>query len=95
SEFYDNPNVSGGGLYDIHLHDVDYACYLFGDVKKVYSVGYKNLKGAWNNLTSTITFKNGVHTAIEACQEMTEGYPFSMHCRMLGTKGTIEFSLIS
>ena len=95
SKFYDTPEISGGGLYDIQLHDVDYCCYLFGKVAKVYALGYQNKKGAWNNLNTSLKFENGANISIAACQEMSENYPFTMHLRLLGDKGTIEFSHIA
>lgn len=95
SKFYDTPSMSGGGVYDMHLHDVDFACYLFGDVKKVYAIGYKNSTGAWHNLVSSITFKNGVQASIVAGEQMSDNYPFTMNFRYLGTKGTVEFDYVA
>ena len=92
SAFYDTPEASGGGLYDVQLHDIDFVYHLFGPVEQVYGVGYRNAKGAWNNVTSTLTFRNGTKAVISAAQEMSRNYPFSMHCRLLGTKGTVEFT---
>ena len=37
SEWYRRPENSGGGLFDLHLHDIDYLCYIFGKVKQVYA----------------------------------------------------------
>ena len=34
SEWYRRAENSGGGLFDLHLHDIDYLCYLFGKVKQ-------------------------------------------------------------
>ncbi|MBW5410400.1 Gfo/Idh/MocA family oxidoreductase, partial [Brachyspira hampsonii] len=34
SEWYGDPKKSGGGIYDLHVHDIDFLCYLFGDVKE-------------------------------------------------------------
>ncbi len=95
SKFYDTPSMSGGGVYDMHLHDVDFACHLFGDVKKVYAIGYKNDRGAWNNVVSNLTFKNGVSACITAGEEMSDNYPFCMNLRCLGTKGTVEFNYVA
>lgn len=91
SAFYDTPAMSGGGVHDLLLHDVDFSCFLFGEVKSVYAVGYKNRKGAWNNQTAVLQFKNGVRAVVTACQEMSEHYPFTMGARLLGEKGTVEF----
>ena len=91
SKFYDTPEHSGGGVYDMHLHDIDFACHLFGDVEKVYSIGYKNSKGAWNNVVTSLTFTNGVSVCVTDCEQMSDNYPFKMNLRCVGTKGTVEF----
>lgn len=91
SSFYDTPSMSGGGVYDLLLHDVDFAFYLFGEVKSVYAVGYQNGKGAWNNQTAVLNFESGTRAVVTACQEMSANYPFTMGARLLGEKGTIEF----
>ena len=91
SAFYDTPALSGGGVHDLLLHDVDFAVYLFGDVKSVYAVGYQNRKGAWNNQTAVLHFKNGTRAVVTACQEMSANYPFTMGARLLGEEGTLEF----
>jgi predicted dehydrogenase len=70
---------------------VDYSCFLFGEVKSVYAVGYKNHKGARNNQTAVLKFKNGTRAVVTACQEMSANYPFTMGARLLGENGTIEF----
>ena len=91
SSFYNTPSMSGGGVYDMHLHDVDFACHLFGDVQKVYAIGYKNDTGAWHNLVSSITFQNGVQASITAGEQMSDHYPFKMNLRCVGNHGTVEF----
>lgn len=91
STFYDTPAISGGGVHDLLLHDVDYSYFLFGEVKSVYAVGYKNHKDSWNNQTAVLQFKNGTRAVVTACQEMSSNYPFTMGARLLGENGTIEF----
>jgi predicted dehydrogenase len=90
-----DPKKSGGGLFDLHVHDVDYACYLFGDVEQVYAIGEKDKNGCWNHVLTTLTFKNGQRAAIEGAFEMTENYPFTMNMRIVGHKATYEYNFIA
>lgn len=39
AEFYRNPARSGGALADLHIHDADFACWLFGKPESVVSAG--------------------------------------------------------
>ncbi len=91
SEWYRKAENSGGGLLDLHLHDIDYACYLFGKPEKVYATGKKNEYGSWNHVSSMLTFSNGVSTTIEGILEMPEGYPFTMQLRIAGSKKAFEY----
>ena len=88
-----NPKMSGGGLYDLHTHDVDYMRYIFGPAESVYAVGYKNDFGCWNHVISSITFKNGVKAVCEGAYEMTENFPFNMYFRITGSDKTAEYQL--
>ena len=82
---------SGGGLFDLHIHDIDYMCFLFGDVERVYAVGEKDENNCWNHVFTTLEFKNGVSAAVEGAFEMTKDYPFTMSMRINGTEATFEY----
>ena len=88
-----NPEMSGGGLYDLHTHDIDYLRYLFGPVESVYAVGYKNDSGCWNHVVSNLTVKNGVKAVAEGAYEMTQNFPFKMYFRITGDDLTVEYNL--
>lgn len=91
ANWHHDPNLSGGGLYDLHIHDIDFARYLFGPVKSVYAIGYKNADGCYNHVISSLTFVNGVRAAIEGAYEMTEGFPFTTNFRMTGADETVDY----
>ncbi len=92
-EWFKDPAKSGGGLFDLHLHDIDILRHYFGPVEKVYAIGWKNPAGCWNHVNSSLTFKNGVKAVAEGAFQMSSGYPFTMTMRVVGTKGTLEFAL--
>lgn len=91
SEWYCHEENSGGGLLDIHLHDIDFLCYLLGKVKCVYSVGQKNKFDCWNHVNTILTFENGISATVEGIMEMTKGYPFTMQLRLVGSEKTYEY----
>ncbi len=82
---------SGGGLFDLHIHDVDYMCYLLGDVERVYAIGDKDKNNCWNHVVSTLEFKNGGRAAIEGAFEMNDDYPFTMSMRIVGDKAAFDY----
>ncbi len=40
--FYNDPNRSGGALFDLHVHDVDFVYHLFGQPQGLHSVGTRS-----------------------------------------------------
>jgi UDP-N-acetylglucosamine 3-dehydrogenase len=93
SDWFKDPAKSGGGLFDLHLHDIDILRHYFGPVKSAYAVGYKSPTGCYNHVSSSLVFKNGARAVAEGAFQMSEGYPFTMTMRIVGTKGTLEFVL--
>ncbi|WP_449539759.1 Gfo/Idh/MocA family protein [Ferdinandcohnia sp. Marseille-Q9671] len=93
SEWFLHPEKSGGSLFDLHLHDIDFVSYLQGEVESVYAVGNKNKYGAWDHVMTILTFKNKSKAFVEASQRMPIGYPFTMSLRAQAAEGTLEFKL--
>lgn len=85
--------VSGGGLFDLHLHEIDYLYSLFGGVDRVDAVGWKSPTGCWNHVISTLRFKNGVKAVSEGSLEMVGDFPFSAAFRITGDQGTVDYRL--
>lgn len=90
--FYD-PSKSGGGIFELHIHDIDFLCYLFGDVKEVYANGSQDENKSWDFVNSSIKFKNGVSAVSQGAFGITENYPFTANFKVIGDKGTAEFNL--
>lgn len=88
-----NPVLSGGGkFFDIAAHTIDIINYLFGDIKKIH--GFATNSGTdcplEDNVTfSFITFKNIIGSANFNCISNTK----KDRMIVIGTKGTLEFSI--
>jgi predicted dehydrogenase len=93
SEWYSRAENSGGGLFDLHLHDVDFFCRLFGRVDTVYATGVKNQKGCWNHVVSMLNFENGVHAVAEGVIEMPDGFPFTMELSLAGDRQALMYHM--
>ncbi|MUK87538.1 hypothetical protein GMD78_03870 [Ornithinibacillus sp. L9] len=93
SEWFQHPEKSGGALFDLHIHDIDFAYYLLGEVESVYAVGHQNQYGAWDQIITTLTFKNQAKAVLEASQRMPHGYPFTMSLRAQTSENVLDFQV--
>lgn len=93
SEWFYNPKKSGGGIFELHIHDIDFLCYLFGDVKEVYANGSKDENESWDFINSSIKFKNGISASAQGIFGITDNYPFTANIKVIGDKATAEYSL--
>lgn len=89
ANWYREPEISGGGLFDLHTHDIDNMIDLFGACTEVYSIGQK-YEGCWNYMSTSLTFKNGMKSIVESSLNMPGDYPFSTAFRLLGENACIE-----
>lgn len=94
-KWYDDPAASGGALFDLQIHDLDYACSVFGKPIRVYSIGCKSPSGCWDEIFNTIEFENGAKVCIESSSYMPEKYPFTMSFRVCGDDGCAEYKAAS
>lgn len=95
TQWHRDPGKSGGGLFDLHLHDIDFVQYLFGKVKSVYAVGKASETGCWNFVMTTLKFENGNYATVEGIFDMTENYPFTMTFRIIGETKTVDYSMVA
>lgn len=93
SEWFYNPKKSGGGIFEFHIHDIDFLCYLFGDIKEVYANGSKDENESWDFINSSIKFKNGISASAQGIFGITDNYPFTANMKVIGDKATAEYSL--
>ncbi len=94
-DWYKDPQKSGETLMNLTLHDIDFLHYMLGKPKSVYSAGKKDAMNNYNDVMNIFKWDNGVNVMVDGSLSMTAGYPFTMRMRVLGTKGTLEFTFIS
>ena len=90
STWHRDPAISGGALYDLHVHDLDFIYSLFGLPSEVFASGWKSPGGCWNHVVSNLKWKNGMTAVCEGCIEMTGNFPFSVEIRADGDMGTLH-----
>ena len=90
SSWFRDPQLSGGAVLDLHIHDLDFLFSLFGRPLRVYAVGQTSAYGAWDHVLTTLDFGQVKATA-EASFLMPAGYPFTATFRLLGEEGCAQF----
>ncbi len=85
-----DPEKSGGGLYDLHIHDVDYLYHVFGKVDSVYAVGKQEETGCFNNVSTVMKFACGVSAVVEGFMDTTGDFGFTTNVRLNGSEAAVE-----
>ena len=69
--------LGGGALFDLFVHDLDFALSLMGtDAQVLCANGSRGGGGSWRRVSAVLRFPNGAVAEIEACNQMPAGYPF-------------------
>lgn len=76
------PGMGGGALFDLYVHDLDFACHLFGHTPEILSAcGIRGAEGAWQNLCTLLRWPNGVCAKIESSNLQPAKFPYSVYFR--------------
>ena len=86
-----DPAKSGGGLFDLNTHDIDFIYSMFGLPESVSAVGWKNDTGCWNHVTTLLHWKDK-RAVCETSLEMIGNFPFSAGVRATGDGGTLDYN---
>ena len=86
-----DPAKSGGGAFDLLIHDVDMCLHLFGRPSSVCAVGHLDTAASLDILHSHLQYPFG--TVVVSGGWQHEGaYPFGMEYSVTADGGTVEFS---
>jgi predicted dehydrogenase len=80
-----DPARSGGAVFDLLIHDVDYCLYLFGPPAAVAATGSRD------TMDAQLYYPGGFVAVITGGWECATGYPFRMEYRVSGDRGVIEY----
>jgi predicted dehydrogenase len=90
ADWFRDPDKSGGALFDLQVHDLDYLMNLFGVPDSVFAVGLQSDSGSWDHVASSLSYPVSKVT-IEASYRMAPGWPFTSALRLMGTAGSVEY----
>lgn len=92
SAWLTDPAKSGGGVFDLLIHDVDMAIHLFGVPEAVSATGCTDEARGLDVITGTLYYSDGFTAVITGGWHHTGAYPFSMEYTVSFDEATIEYS---
>jgi predicted dehydrogenase len=89
-EWQTHPELTGGAVLDLHIHDVDACNWLFGEPRSIYARGQQSLDGGWDHSFTTIDYGT-VAASIEGGWMLPDGHPFTYGMGVICERGSITF----
>ncbi len=87
-----NDAMSGGAALDLHTHDTDFVCYLFGDPKAVRSAGVRGVvsDNGVDHIITAYDFADGKLITAEGGWCAPSCVPFEMSFQIVCEKGALK-----
>lgn len=90
--WFSDPALSGAALFDILVHDLDYAVSLLGtDVARLYARGAQDERGGWRHMHVTLSYRSGAIVHIEASNGQPAAFPFTTRFRADCENGSLSY----
>ena len=83
---------SGGGVFDLLIHDFDIALACFGLPEAVSAWGVEEMSRGLDLLTAQLHYPGIACVTVTGGWHHPKAYPFSMEYTVSGEKGTLEYS---
>ncbi len=82
---------SGGGIFDLLTHDLDYALYVFGRPDSVSAVGTEDVPRGIDVVDTRLAYDEGPTVSVSGGWQGRGEFPFSMEFTIVGEAGTLDF----
>jgi predicted dehydrogenase len=88
---YTGGNDLGGALFDLHIHDTDFAQFLFGRPASVFSTGVTTASGSIDHVVTQYNYPGGPVVYAEGSWLLKKGFnmAYTIHCE----RATLDFDL--
>ena len=83
---------SGGGVFDLLIHDFDIALAAFGMPEAISAWGVEELRRGLDVLTAQLHYPDIASVTVSGGWHHPKSYPFSMEYTVSGDNGTLEFN---
>ncbi len=91
--WYGDGAKSGGAILDLHVHDTDFVCYLFGSPKGVFSRGYTKTSGEIDHVVTQYLYDQFPLVSAEGSWCMADGFGFSMQYAVNFESATADYDI--
>lgn len=81
---------SGGGAFDLLIHDFDFCIHLFGMPAEVRATGSEQKEHGIDILEAELTYSDGPIVVVSGGWQPGD-YPFSMEFTLTGSEGTLDY----
>jgi predicted dehydrogenase len=92
SAWLTDPEQSGGGVFDLLIHDVDMCLHLFGRPEAISATGYEALASGIDIISAVLYYPGGRSAIVTGGWHHPKSYPFSMEYTVVADGGTVEYS---
>lgn len=82
---------SGGGIFDLLIHDVDQCLHLFGTPEALSSTGHEDMAGGIDAISSEFYYPEIGQVTVTGGWFHRGEYPFSMEFTVIGDRGVVEY----
>ncbi len=86
-----DPAKSGGGAFDLLIHDVDFCHQLFGPPAAVTAVGCEAMERGIDWVEARLEYSHGAPAVIAGGWHHPRSYPFSMDFTIVAEGGTLDY----
>jgi predicted dehydrogenase len=91
SKWLHDPAISGGGIFDLLIHDIDYCRHLFGPPESVSAIGYEDMPHGIDWIEARFHYPAIGGVVVSGGWHHPKAYPFSMEFTIMADGGTLEF----
>jgi predicted dehydrogenase len=91
SKWLSDANRSGGGVFDLLIHDVDYCVNVFGAPAAVSATGYEETTHGIDSIFARLHYPD-LDVVVTGGWHHPKAYPFSMEFTVISDGGTLEFN---
>jgi predicted dehydrogenase len=92
SKWLSDPSRSGGGVFDLLIHDVDFCLHLRGIPEAVTATGHEDMERGIDVIAGRFHYVGGASVVVSGGWHHPKAYPFSMEFTLVGDEGTLEYS---
>ena len=91
SDWITDKSRSGGGAFDLLIHDIDMALRLFGQPLEISATGYEDTRAGVDAVSARF-FYDGFVAEVSGGWMFPGVFPFAMEFTVLGDQGVLEFN---